>query len=418
MTTQVSAGKGKRRLIALFSALLLLLAVFLQGAPARVSADSRSELEDQIKDLEDKEKDLKNQIAQAESNLDASKDKQELLQKQVDNVRQQITLYTDKLDTLNAQLSEKNSEIAKKEGAVAEQEVSIADAKEKLEERMRAVAKKGNVSTMQMLLSTEDYADYLIKSKMMERIAENDQKALDALETELAQINAEKAQLETDKQGIDAQKSEIQALKTKSDNKKKELDNLYAQIQAEVKKNQSSVNSYSNQLKSTEEQIAALEKQIDQIINGTESTGKYGGGTMFWPVPTVRNISSGFGYRWGRLHRGVDIANGSIPIYGENIVAAADGVVIYANYTNSWGGGYGYYCIVDHGLDSQGRKVSTLYAHTSKMLARVGDKVVGGQTVLAQAGDTGDVTGPHLHFEVRLDGTAVDPIKNGYLKMN
>lgn len=418
MMTQASAGRGKRRLIALLSALLLLLAFSFQLAPVQVRADTRSELEDQIQELEEKEDALKEQIEQAQSNLDASQDKQELLQEQVDTVRQQITLYTDKLDTLNAQMAEKNSEIADKEAAIAAQEASIADAKEKLEERMRAVAKKGNVSSVQMLLSTEDYAEYLIKSKMMERIAENDQKALEELESELAQINAEKAQLDADKQALDAQKSEIEAMKTQSDNKKKELDNLYDQIQAEVKKNQSSVNSYSSQLKSTEEQIAALENQINQIINSAESTGRYGGGTMFWPVPTVRNISSGFGYRWGTLHRGVDIANGSIPIYGENIVAAADGVVIYSNYTSTWGGGYGYYCIVDHGVDSQGRKVSTLYAHTSKMFARVGDKVVGGQTVLAQAGDTGDVTGPHLHFEVRLNGTAVDPIKNGYLKMN
>ena len=92
-------------------------------------------------------------------------------------------------------------------------------------------------------------------------------------------------------------------------------------------------------------------------------------------------------------------------------------MVIYSNYSNTWGGGYGYYTMVDHGVDSKGRKIVTLYAHCSKMYARVGDKVVGGQTVLALAGSTGDVTGPHLHFEVRVNGTAVDPIANGYVKI-
>ena len=104
-------------------------------------------------------------------------------------------------------------------------------------------------------------------------------------------------------------------------------------------------------------------------------------------------------------------------VYGQKVVAAADGVVIYSNSTNSWGGGYGYYIMIDHGTDSKGRRIVTLYAHNSRVYAKVGDKVVGGQTVISLAGDTGNVTGPHLHFEVRVDGTAVDPIANGYVKV-
>jgi murein DD-endopeptidase MepM/ murein hydrolase activator NlpD len=114
------------------------------------------------------------------------------------------------------------------------------------------------------------------------------------------------------------------------------------------------------------------------------------------------------------MHRGIDIANGSIPIYGQNIVAAADGVVIYAN-KSGYGGGYGLFVMIDHGLDSRGRRIVTLYAHCSQVLVNVGDKVTGGQSVIAKAGASGNVTGPHLHFEVRVDGTAVDPIANGYV---
>ncbi|HBT63865.1 MAG TPA: hypothetical protein DEB10_04280, partial [Ruminococcaceae bacterium] len=136
------------------------------------------------------------------------------------------------------------------------------------------------------------------------------------------------------------------------------------------------------------------------------------------PVPAVRNISSFYGKRWGRLHKGIDIANGSVPVYGQNIVAAHSGTVIYSNYTSVWGGGYGYHIIIDHGVDGKGRKISTLYAHCSKVFVRVGDKVVGGKTVIAKAGSTGDVTGPHLHFEVRENGVAVDPLAKGYLKVN
>ena len=73
--------------------------------------------------------------------------------------------------------------------------------------------------------------------------------------------------------------------------------------------------------------------------------------------------------------------------------------------------------MIDHGTESKGRRIVTLYAHNSRVYAKVGDKVVGGRTVISLAGDTGNVTGPHLHFEVRVDGTAVDPIANGYVKV-
>ena len=159
--------------------------------------------------------------------------------------------------------------------------------------------------------------------------------------------------------------------------------------------------------------IEEANKAIEELIKSTASVGRYDQNMMFWPVPTVRAISSHYGTRWGGMHRGMDIADGPIPIYGENIVAAADGVVIAANYTSRWGTGwsygYGYSCIIDHGTDSQGRKIHTLYAHCSNMTARVGQKVTGGQTVIGQAGNTGDVTGPHLHFEVRVDGVRVNP---------
>ena len=136
---------------------------------------------------------------------------------------------------------------------------------------------------------------------------------------------------------------------------------------------------------------------------------------MFWPVPTVKTTSDLFGGK--RNHKGIDIANHpTIPVEGQNIVAAADGVVIYANGTNTWGGGYGYFTMVDHGLDARGKRIVTLYAHCSVMYARVGQQVKGGETVLAKAGHTGRVSGSHLHFEVREDNVPVDPFKNGYLK--
>ena len=83
---------------------------------------------------------------------------------------------------------------------------------------------------------------------------------------------------------------------------------------------------------------------------------------------------------------------------------------------NTDGGGYGYHVIIDHGYDAKGRRITTLYAHMSAVSVKTGQTVKGGETVLGKAGRTGRVSGPHLHFEVRVNNLCVDPFGNGYLK--
>lgn len=425
MTTASTASRaGFRRLLAIVSAVLLALAFSLQTIPAS-AAMTEEQLDAQQKQLENKAEELKKQSDElkkklANTNADLA-DSQALLKNmksQVDNARQQLENINQRLSSLNSQISGKNSEIAAKESAISQKEANIQDASDKLNERLRALSKRGNLSSVQMMLSTEEYAEYLIKSKMLERIAENDQKALNDMEAELTKIKADKSALETDKQALADRKKQEQTLQNEASAKKKVIENLYKAIQAEEKKILAQASNYEAQIKKNKQLLDDIDKEIRKIIASKSNNNSQYSGTMFWPVPTVRNISSGFGTRWGTVHRGIDIANGSVPIYGEKIYAAESGTVIYSNYTSTWGGGYGYYCIVDHGLDSKGRRISTLYAHTSKMYARVGDKVTRGKTVLALAGDTGNVTGPHLHFEVRVDGVAVDPIKNGYVSLN
>ncbi len=380
-------------------ALAVLMAVVLLGTGSAVwtaSAATKAELDQKLEELEKQAAKIKNQLADAKTDLNASQKRKNLIDSQIANVQQQIELLDSQVATVEKQIAQAESDIEAKKAA-------IADTREKLGARMRAIAKRGNVSTLQMLMDTENYTDYLLKSKAMKLIAEQDQETINAYEAEMVKISAEQTALEE-------KKLSFETMRTSSNNKKKELDTLYAAAQTEVRNLQSTVNGYDKQLEAKQKEMERTEAEITKLIQNTASTGKYNAKMMYWPVPTVRAISSVFGTRWGRPHRGIDIANGPVPIYGQNIVAAADGTVIYANYTSTWGGGYGYYCIVDHGLDSQGRSVTTLYAHCSKMYARVGQKVVGGKTVLAQAGSTGNVTGPHLHFEVRLNGLSVNPL--------
>jgi murein DD-endopeptidase MepM/ murein hydrolase activator NlpD len=121
------------------------------------------------------------------------------------------------------------------------------------------------------------------------------------------------------------------------------------------------------------------------------------GAGFIWPVNAP--ITSPFGWRWGRMHEGIDLG----AAYGSPIAAAAAGVVIYAG----WEGGYGNLVVIDHGGG-----LATAYGHQSRIAVSVGQSVSQGETI-GYVGSTGHSTGPHLHFEVRVNGQAVDPL--GYL---
>ena len=105
-----------------------------------------------------------------------------------------------------------------------------------------------------------------------------------------------------------------------------------------------------------------------------------------------------------------------LAVSGLRMLAAADGKVLTAFTANTTGGGYGYHVIIDHGTDAKGQRITTLYAHMSEVFVKAGQTVKGGETVLGKAGDTGRVSGPHLHFEVRVNNVCVDPIGKRYVK--
>lgn len=157
----------------------------------------------------------------------------------------------------------------------------------------------------------------------------------------------------------------------------------------DLEKRKSELEEYSNEL-------------ISEIKQLQKNSSNYVGGTMLWPVPSSSRVVSKFGYRvhpvykdW-RMHKGIDIAAGT----KRNIVAANDGIVISSGYIT----GYGYTVVIDHGGG-----ISTLYAHCSKLLVKSGDLVFKGD-LIALIGSSGVSTGPHLHFEVRVNGVQKNPL--------
>lgn len=398
----------------------LSVAVMVMAFPAGIlpaKADSLSDSQKKLAELQKRQKELENQIKTTGSSLEDQKKTVALLDEQVTNIEEQIDEYAAQIAKLDSDIVDKDAQIASMEQEIADREAGIQDRFEKLRLRVRSIAQTGNMSALQMLLNTDEYTDYLLKSQVMKQISEHDQELMDELEAEKKVINSQKEQVQADKDAVEADRASQLALKADMDKQKKNLDSLYKKAKQERDKLQKNLNTYEAEQKKIKADEAELEKMIQDLLNTTQSDGKYGG-SMFWPAPNVKKISSPFGYRWGGdFHGGTDISNGAS--LGEKIVAAADGTVIKANKTDSWGMSYGYYTMIDHGLDSKGRRIVTLYAHMKKgsPIVNVGDKVIGGQTVIGYIGNTGNSFGAHLHFEVRVNNTRVDPVGNGYISL-
>ena len=142
-----------------------------------------------------------------------------------------------------------------------------------------------------------------------------------------------------------------------------------------------------------------VKQPVDAVyVVGTKKASRVGSGAFTWPVPGVKTISSPYGYRWGRLHKGVDISTSGI--YGRTVVAADSGVVTVKNSAT----GYGLHIIISHG-----NSYSTCYAHLSAVNVKTGDVVAKGQAI-AKVGNSGSSTGPHLHFEIRKNNVPGNPM--------
>lgn len=401
----------KKRIIA--AALAVILLCGMSGS-LLVEASQKSDLQQQLSQLQNKEKRLKNELSKTSSDLSKSQQRKKLLDQQIDTVSQQLDILDGQIETLDADITATETDIQSLKNEIEIQAGNIETTKIQLGQRLRVLAKTGNTTTLQVLMNAQSYEEYLLKSEWIKRIAAKDQQIIDSYASSIEEMKVKQSSLQNKQAELNTQKTALSNKKQTSEAQKGELDSLYVQAANEEKNLKSSVADYNKQIEKTQKEIEAANKQLEQLLNNNKTSGTYNGKMMFWPVPTVRALSSTYGSRWGTVHRGIDIANGKIPIYGQNIVAAADGTVILANYTSrygsGWSHGYGYSCVIEHGKDAQGRTVTTLYAHCSVMNARVGQKVIGGQTVIGKAGNTGNVTGPHLHFEVRLNGRSTDPL--------
>lgn len=376
--------------------LALAAAVAVSLLPETVVVPASAVTQAEIDAMREEADDLKSQQKEIQAKLDALEADQANAMERKTLLEQQINATQAEINTIAAQIAKYDELIAQKQ-----EELSQAEAEEQAQyelfcERVRYMEEQGEVSYWSILFSSKDFADLLDNAMMVEEIMDYDNQVMDQLIALREQIEEDKAELESARQAQQAAKEEQEAAQANLKSQEAEvsalIDQLAAQedqLEAEEAKLQAAANA-------ADAEIAAAERELAAQINNVVSESGF-----MWPLPGYYNLSSLFAGRIHPItgkpqhHTGIDIPAPS----GTDILAAKSGVVTTSTYNNS----YGNYVVVSH---SDG--TSTLYAHMSRRGVSKGEVVSQGQYI-GDVGTTGSSTGNHLHLEVRVNGSRVDP---------
>ena len=406
---------GKRvsvRLLSLLLALCLCLTgLWINAAQTAepVRADQTSDLQQRNQELEAQRQQAQQQIDELQQQIDEQQAIQDDLQSQIEAVQQQVTLYQEQIDGLDVQIQEQNDRIDSLNVQLEQAQQREDEVKEQFHERMLALYLEGNTSSLELLLGAKSYADFLTRSQYVDSLAASDQAMLDELLDLQNQINADKAEVESTRDSLEANQAQVQSLKAEQDAKIAQLNDLQSQSESAEAELQNSQDGLKSSVAEYQAEINANNAQIEEIARANSSkvdtsTIQPDNGAYLWPCAS-HTISSGYGYRWGSMHRGIDI---SAPA-GTSIYASRSGVVVVSmmGYSGSGFGGYGNVVMIQHDDGTY-----TMYAHCSARYVSVGESVQQGQ-VIAAVGSTGNSTGNHLHFEIRMgvsSSTTVNPL--------
>ncbi len=396
MVIKMRKAKLYMKMISILTVFVICAACFgeMQNYSVSAAAKSLAQLQAEQKAIQKKQAENDKNIAATKNDINKQKEYQTAVNKQIADTEANIRVSTEKLNAIN-------TDIDAKVASIAQQEQDIAKGIEDFKIRLRAMYVAGDGDMAQVLLGTSDFYGLLTNMEIVKRISQRDQQMIITLNEQLAQLNKEKAEL-------DARKAEADAEKAGLESQKKKLDDTYAQSADELAKLKAEMEDYKKNQAEIDKQEETLDKLIkEEIARLTVKNSTYIGGTFTWPAPGYTYISSPFGMRtlFGvtKGHKGVDISGSGIN--GKAIVAANGGKVIVAQTNYTPGVSYGKYVMIDHGGD-----FVTLYGHCSSLNVSAG-QIVNKGDVIAYVGSTGQSTGPHLHFEVRVKGTAVNPMQ-------
>lgn len=370
----------KKRFLALTLAVLLAAPVVLPALANEIDDHQR-----QLQEIQERMQQHQQKAAQA--------------QRQVNSVSEQLRVIQVDLDAAlgdyNAIQSRRfatEQQIALNTEILAKAEKSLAERTKVLNKRIRDIYKNGQVSYLDVLLGAADFTDFTTRADLLKRVLAQDAALITKVRAERELVTQKKAELERDRAAIIELEKVAATKKGVVEARRNEREKV---LNAAVSERDTAERAYQELLETSRR----IEQMIRNIQSGNrDATGATG--THIWPA--AGPITSPFGWRthpiFGtqRFHSGIDIGAD----YGEPIRATDGGIVIYAD----WMGGYGKAVIIDHGAG-----ISTLYAHSSELLVGEGQRVYKGQ-VIARIGSTGYSTGPHLHYEVRQNGSPVSPL--------
>jgi len=334
---------------------------------------------------------INDKIDDAEKDLAAGKKESKSLASEIEKLERQIKNKEKELDNIQGDISSTRSQIGTTQEEMQVVQEQMVEQNANMNERLRTMYKNGNTGMLEVLLGSEDLSSLVTNIDMVSRIYDSDTEVLKTMQETYNTLEQHKKKLEELNSSLKAQEA---SAKAKQDEMEAEQD--------VINKKKKEVDKDNKELEKMIDEFQAEADALVKEIQGLQSTGTtYTGGKMTWPAPGYSRITSEYGNRihpvlkTKKFHAGMDIGVPS----GNKIVAAAGGTVIKAAYSGS----YGNMVMIDHGGG-----IVTLYAHNTKLLVKKGDKVSAGQQI-AVSGATGRVTGPHLHFEVRVNGNYVNP---------
>ena len=345
-------------------------------------------------DLQTQRTELQNQLNEANGQLTD-------VQSNLSENLQQVEKLDSKIETAQQELTEQESKITELKDNINQIETDLNSVTEKYDkqvelfkQRMVAIYTSGETHYLDVLLKSKSLSDFISSYYVISELTTIDENLLTDLETKKKSMDLSKQKLENEKKEL-ATIVENQTRTTRTlQNTKKLRESFIAKLSDDEKNLQAKIDEINQQYEIVNQQILALAQQ------GIDTA--YIGGELAWPVPGYTRITSKYAMRVHpitgqyKLHTGVDIG---APM-GANFVAANDGTVVKAGMNAA----YGNMVIIDHGGG-----ISTLYAHGSEILVEVGQTVKRGDAIL-KVGSTGYSTGPHAHFEVRINGATTDPL--------
>lgn len=364
---------------------VLIILIMITSSSAHVKAETNQEKLQRIND----------EISLTQDDIDKLKDNIDALVAQTNKIDKTIDELEDEIDRINAQIKDTEENLAKTEAELEVAENERIEHKKVADERIKTMYMYGSMDYVQILFSAESISDLISRIDAIQTLTNFDKDTFDELLRIENEIAEKKQKIEDDKVALEDYKSQVQ--------------NTYqTQVGIREEKQELMDAMYGNKesLEAVLDQQQADAKAIQKLII-EESVGEdvdYGNekGHYLWPTPGYKTITSPYGYRihpvygYKKFHSGVDIgaANKS------KIISPGSGVVILASYY----GGYGNTVIVD-----MGGGVTMLFGHCSSLKVSKGDIVSAGE-IIAYVGSTGVSTGPHLHFEVRVNGSTVNPM--------